>query len=170
MALGGVARRAAHGLQTPMPLSLVLADEAATEALGRRLADCARPGDVIALEGPLGAGKTTLARAFIRHLTSPAEDVPSPTFTLVQTYASPRGPIWHFDLFRLGHPGEAIELGLEDAFAEGIALIEWPERLGPYLPARRLDLRLATESEGDTRRAILDGAAWQDRLAALDHD
>ncbi len=152
-----------------MPLSLVLPDEAATEALGRRLANAARPGDVIALEGPLGAGKTTLARAFIRHLTGPTEDVPSPTFTLVQTYASQRGPIWHFDLFRLSHPDEAMELGIEDAFAEGIALIEWPERLGPRLPARRLDLRLATESEGDTRLATLDGAAWQDRLAVMSH-
>ncbi len=113
-----------------MPLTLVLPDETATEALGRRLADAACPGDVIALEGPLGAGKTTLARAFIRHLTSPGEDVPSPTFTLVQTYAAARAPIWHFDLFRLSHADEAIELGIEDAFAEGIVLIEWPERLG----------------------------------------
>jgi tRNA threonylcarbamoyladenosine biosynthesis protein TsaE len=150
-----------------MPLTLLLADEAATAALGRRLADLARIGDVIALEGPLGAGKTTLARAFIRRLTSPDEDVPSPTFTLVQTYAGARGPIWHFDLFRLGHPDEAAELGLDDAFAEGIVLIEWPERLGLRLPARRLDLRLETEPEGDRRQATLAGAAWNDRLAAL---
>lgn len=152
-----------------MPLSLVLADEAATEALGRRLASAARPGDVIALEGPLGAGKTTLARAFIRHLTGPAEDVPSPTFTLVQTYATTRGPIGHFDLFRLSHPDEAFELGIEEAFAEGITLIEWPERLGARLPARRLAVRLTPETDGDKRRATLDGDAWQDRLAALRH-
>ncbi|HEY1719675.1 MAG TPA: tRNA (adenosine(37)-N6)-threonylcarbamoyltransferase complex ATPase subunit type 1 TsaE [Magnetospirillaceae bacterium] len=152
-----------------MPLTLVLSDEAATAALGQRLAEAARPGDVIALDGPLGAGKTTLARAFIRHLTSPGEDVPSPTFTLVQTYASARGPIWHFDLFRLSHPDQALELDIEDAFTDGIALIEWPERLGERLPEQRLNLKLAIDGDGDTRRATLDGAAWQDRLAALAH-
>jgi len=150
-----------------MSLTLALADEAATEALGRRLAAAARPGDVIALAGPLGAGKTTLARAFIRHLTSEREEVPSPTFTLVQTYASPRGTIWHFDLLRLRRPQEALELGIEDAFADGIVLVEWPERLGALLPERRLELRLSAAPDGDARRADLEGIAWNDRMAAL---
>jgi tRNA threonylcarbamoyladenosine biosynthesis protein TsaE len=150
-----------------MALTLALADEAATESLGRRLAGLARRGDMIALTGPLGAGKTTMARAFIRHLTNPAEEVPSPTFTLVQTYAGRSGAIWHFDLFRLTRPDEALELGLEDALAEGIVLIEWPERLGAALPARRLDVILDVAAAEDTRRATLDGAAWSDRLAGL---
>ncbi len=153
-----------------MPLTLALADEAATEALGRRLADAARPGDVIALAGPLGAGKSTLARAFIRRLTSDSEDVPSPTFTLVQTYATRRGAVWHFDLFRLSHAQEALELGIEDAFAEGIVLIEWPERLGALLPAQRLDVRLAVPADGDARQVELDGWGWTDRLAAVAHE
>lgn len=150
-----------------MPLTLALPDEAATEALGCRLADVARPGDVVALHGPLGSGKTTLARAFIRRLTRPDEEVPSPTFTLVQTYPTPRGTIWHFDLFRLGGQDEAIEIGIEDAFGSGIVLIEWPERLGSLLPAGRLDLSLAVTPDGDARQAELDGAAWSRRLAEI---
>ena len=132
-----------------MAVTLSLDDEAATEALGRRLAELARPGDVIALAGPLGAGKTTLARAFIRHLTGPAEEVPSPTFTLAQTYTGRSGAIWHFDLFRLVGFEEAVELGLEDAFDQGIALIEWPERLGSRLPARRLMVTLDVSADDD---------------------
>jgi len=150
-----------------MALILALADEAATETLGRRLSGLARPGDVIALEGPLGAGKTTLARAFIRSLTGPDEEVPSPTFTLVQTYRGRTGAIWHFDLFRLSRPEEALELGLDEALAEGIVLIEWPERLGRALPANRLDLRIDPARADDARTAILDGASWSDRLARL---
>lgn len=150
-----------------MSFTMALADEAATEALARRLADAARRGDVIALAGPLGAGKSVLARAFIRRLTSDGEEVPSPTFTLVQTYASARGTIWHFDLFRLRGAEEALELGIEDAFAEGIVLIEWPERLGNLLPPRRLAVRLSVAADGEARRVELEGVAWADRMGAL---
>ena len=146
-------------------LTLGLPDETATADLARRLAAIARPGDVIALRGELGAGKTSFARAFIRTLAGDDVEVPSPTFMLAQTY--PPG-IWHFDLYRLGTPEEAWEIGIEEAFAGGIALIEWPDRLGPLLPARRLDITLAFADAPTVRAALLNGdAAWQERLAEL---
>ncbi|MBF0334668.1 MAG: tRNA (adenosine(37)-N6)-threonylcarbamoyltransferase complex ATPase subunit type 1 TsaE [Alphaproteobacteria bacterium] len=144
-------------------LTLDLPDEEATMRLGAALAEAARAGDVIALSGPLGAGKTALARAFIRHLTSPDEEVPSPTFTLVQIYETAKGDIWHLDLYRLADPAETVELGIEEAFREGICLIEWPERLGPLLPGDRLDLRLSLA--GEARRAELTG--WRGRLGEI---
>jgi len=143
-----------------------LADEAATKRLAERLADAAHVGDVICLIGDLGAGKTALARAFIRYLTEAAEEVPSPTFTLLQTYASDAGEIYHFDLYRLEDPDEALELGIEDAFADGITLIEWAERLGDLLPADRLDLRLDIGAGATARRATLTGhGRWRAKLA-----
>ncbi|EPY01521.1 tRNA (adenosine(37)-N6)-threonylcarbamoyltransferase complex ATPase subunit type 1 TsaE [Magnetospirillum fulvum] len=147
---------------------LFLPDEDATRRLGQGLAALARPGDVIALHGGLGAGKSTLARAFIRALTSPDEEVPSPTFTLVQVYDSSSGPLWHFDLYRLDRPDHAFELDIEDAFAEGICLIEWPDRLGPLLPAARLDLRLdEAENEGSRRAHLTATGSWADRIGEL---
>jgi tRNA threonylcarbamoyladenosine biosynthesis protein TsaE len=134
-----------------VPEVVELADERATLALGARLADEAGRGDVFALSGTLGAGKTTLARGFIRALTGPDEEVPSPTFTLVQTYDTKKGTVWHFDLYRLEDPEEAWELGIEEAFAGGISLIEWPDRLGALLPARRRQVTL--EIAGTHRRA-----------------
>src|SRR5712691_9700709 len=144
-----------------------LADEAATAALAARVAALARPGDVIALKGELGAGKTSFARAFIR-ARGGVEAVPSPTFTLVQTYDVGGAAIWHFDCYRLRHPEEAWELAIEDAFNEGISLIEWPERLGPLVPSRRLLIRLCAGSTATARRAKIDPAAeWAARLAGL---
>jgi tRNA threonylcarbamoyladenosine biosynthesis protein TsaE len=148
-------------------LSIALADEAATRDLGQRLARLVRPGDVLALGGDLGAGKTTLARALVRALTDPDEEVPSPTFTLVQGYDTDAGPLWHFDLYRLERPDDAVELGLDDALADGITLIEWPERLGALLPRRRLDVVLAAHGDGRVARLIDAGGAWADRLASL---
>jgi tRNA threonylcarbamoyladenosine biosynthesis protein TsaE len=135
-------------------LSIPLPQPADTQALGRRLAGLVRPGDVIALTGELGAGKTALARALIASLRdagggdAAGEEVPSPTFTLVQTYdrQSAEGApltVWHFDLYRLGEPDEVDELGWEEALAGGLVLIEWPDRLGARLPATRLDVTLA---------------------------
>lgn len=147
-----------------LDISLDLPDPAATDALGRKLAGILRPGDVVALEGPLGSGKTALARAAIRALTSPDEDVPSPTFTLVQSYEGPQGPLFHFDLYRLEAPDQAVELGIDDAFADGISLVEWPERLGGYLPRRHLKITLAAGAEKDSRIArITGGTQWKDR-------
>lgn len=134
---------------------------AATEALAARLAARARPGDAILLEGPLGAGKTAFARAFLRAAAGdPALEVPSPSFTLVQSYDTKLGTVHHFDLWRLDGPAALVELGFEDALAD-IVLVEWPDRLGPFRPAEALTLRL--DPVDDTTRAItLTG--WDDRL------
>jgi tRNA threonylcarbamoyl adenosine modification protein YjeE len=144
-----------------------LPDEAATAALAVCVAALSRPGDVIALKGELGAGKTSFTRAFIR-ARGGVEAVPSPTFTLVQVYELDRGTIWHIDGYRLRHPEEAWELDIEDAFCEGISLIEWPERLGSLVPARRLEITLSAGPTPAARRAALDpGAEWSARLTGL---
>lgn len=143
---------------------LELPNPAATDELGARLARILRPGDVVALEGPLGSGKTALARAAIRALTGPDEDVPSPTFTLVQSYECDQGPLYHFDLYRLEDPDQLVELGIDDAFADGISLVEWPDRLGGYLPRRHLKITLAAGTGKDGRIArIAGGAQWKER-------
>jgi tRNA threonylcarbamoyladenosine biosynthesis protein TsaE len=136
-------------------LTLHLPTEAATTWLGEALAGLLRPGDTVLLEGPIGAGKTHLARALIRFRLGRAEDVPSPTFTLVQTYAAPGAEIWHADLYRLSHPDEVWELGLDDAFRTAICLVEWPDRLGHHLPEDALRIRLTTA--GDGRQAEISG-------------
>jgi tRNA threonylcarbamoyladenosine biosynthesis protein TsaE len=143
-----------------------LPDEASTIRLGEALARRLRPGDALCLSGGLGAGKTTLARALIRALTHPEEEVPSPTFTLVQTYEGRDFPLAHFDLYRLGSPDEALELGLEEALDTGAAIIEWPERLGVNLPLDRLDVELAVQGEARRARWTAHGS-WIDR--ELDH-
>ncbi|HSV28766.1 MAG TPA: tRNA (adenosine(37)-N6)-threonylcarbamoyltransferase complex ATPase subunit type 1 TsaE [Candidatus Omnitrophota bacterium] len=149
-------------------LTLALSDEAATRSLGERLAGLARAGDVVALHGDLGTGKSTLARAFVRALTDPDEEVPSPTFTLVQTYETAIGEVWHFDLYRLEKADDAYELGIEDAFTDGICLIEWPDRLGRLMPRDRLDLALSAGVEATARTATLTShGAWDDRIGEL---
>ncbi len=138
--------------------SFSLPDEAATERLGTALAKRLRPRDVVALQGGLGVGKTTLARAILRAAAGdPSLVVPSPTFTLVEVYDTSRGTFWHFDLYRLEEPDQVFELGWEEARADGIALVEWAERLGRLLPRERLTVMLAIE--GDGRRADLQGEA-----------
>ncbi|CAN7231969.1 tRNA (adenosine(37)-N6)-threonylcarbamoyltransferase complex ATPase subunit type 1 TsaE [Mesorhizobium amorphae] len=136
-------------------LERFLADEAATARLGEDLAMALRPGDVLALKGDLGAGKSTLARALIRALADDtALDVPSPTFTLVQSYDT-RVPVHHFDLYRLSSASELDELGFDDALAQGAALVEWPERAETRMPAGTLWIELVHQDEG--RRATLSG-------------
>ena len=150
-----------------------LSDEAATAAFAARVARLVRRGDVIALKGELGTGKTSFARAFIRARAGRDEEVPSPTFTLVQPYELPDLPIWHFDGYRLRHPDEAWDLGIEDAFRDGVSLIEWPERFGSLIPSRRLEITLehSAAQHGaapEARRAVIDpGPEWATRLAAL---
>ena len=150
---------------------IALPDPAATEALARALAPCLRAGDLVLLKGPLGAGKTHFARALLHALPGPpgsaGESVPSPTFTLVQLYERDLGQVWHFDLYRLTRPDEVWELGWEEALA-GLVLVEWPERLGPLLPAGALSITFAPDPAGEGRIATLAGdATWGPRLDAL---
>jgi len=139
------------------------ADETLTAALARVLAAVLRPGDTLLLEGPVGAGKTHFARALIRARQGDApEDVPSPTFTLVQTYRDARGiELWHADLYRLTDPSELVELGLDEAMPQAITLIEWPDRMGNPPPGA---LTVALNAAGDDRRRIVlsgDPARWR---------
>lgn len=140
-----------------------LEDEAATRALGARLGALLRAGDVVALYGGLGAGKTTLARGLIGALLGEGTDVPSPTYTLVQTYDAPAFTLWHFDLYRLEQAGDVHELGWDET-QSGVALVEWPDKAGSHLPDWRLDVML--EMAGEGRRARLEprGEDWQTRV------
>lgn len=150
-----------------MKLDLSTLDD--TRLAARSLALQMRSGDVYSLSGDLGAGKTTFARYFLQAL-GVEEDVPSPTFTLVQTYTTPDSQtVWHFDLYRIETPEDAFELGIEDAFEEGVSLIEWPDRLGTYLPAERLDLDFSfAQAEGARQLTIRPlSAAWKNRLDQL---
>lgn len=139
----------------PAPILIPLPDAAATEALGAKLAARLAVGDTLLLFGDLGAGKTTLARGLVGAWTGEGDETPSPTYTLVQTYDGPGGELWHFDLYRLESPDDAAELGLEEALASGVAVIEWPERLSAFAPPDRIELRLAMDGEG--RRAEIMG-------------
>lgn len=125
-----------------------LADAEAALAFGRRLGRCLRPGDTVLLEGPIGAGKTHLARAAIRALLGAGVEVPSPTYTLVQTYEAPGATIWHADLYRITDPAEIEELGLHEAIGRDIVLIEWPDRLGGGRPEGAVTLSLSLAGEG----------------------
>ncbi|MBS0359858.1 MAG: tRNA (adenosine(37)-N6)-threonylcarbamoyltransferase complex ATPase subunit type 1 TsaE [Proteobacteria bacterium] len=141
---------------------MILADEAATARLGAAVARALKPGEAVCLSGPLGAGKSTLARALVRALTTPDEEVPSPTFTLVQFYQGPRLAVAHFDLYRLTSPDEAYEIGLDEALDAGAAVIEWPERLAGQLPPDRLDIEISVEGAGRIARLTPRGA-WEGR-------
>jgi len=151
---------------TPPPvLTRELPNIAATQDLGAAVARLLGVGDVVALYGDLGAGKTTLARALITELGF-AGEVPSPTFTLVQSYEVAPADLWHFDLYRIDDAQEIIELGFEEALAEAICLIEWPERMGDLLPPDRLDIVLDYTDDAGERRAVLTGrGSWAERLA-----
>lgn len=129
-------------------------DEEETARIARDLAATLTAGDVLCLHGDLGLGKSVFARALIRHMMgNAAQEVPSPTFTLVQIYDTPAAPLWHFDLYRLKDPEEIYELGWEDA-GEAICLIEWPERLGYLLPQKRIDIHLSLLPDGSRQLQV----------------
>ncbi len=141
--------------------------EGETLRLAEDIWKISRAGDIIALWGDLGVGKTAFARGFIQAANGPAEEVPSPTFTLLQIYESPITQIYHFDLYRIENEDEVLELGIEDAFADGISLIEWPANMGHWLPYNRLDLTLSSSDTSSERRVKLQGygPSWQARLS-----
>ena len=147
-------------------MKIDLTDAEATTRLGQAIAPLLAPGDSVLLYGPLGMGKSTLARGLIRALTTPDEDVPSPTFTLVQFYESDP-PVAHFDLYRLTRPEEAFEIGLDEALDEGCAVIEWPERLGEE-PGRFLgpdQLTVTISEQGEGRLATVSGVGrWKELI------
>lgn len=131
------------------PLILYLADADETARLGAWFAPRLQAGDCVLLHGPIGAGKSHFARSLIQTRLNRAEDVPSPTFTLVQTYQADV-EIWHADLYRLSHPDEVLELGLDTAFDSAISLIEWPDRLGTYAPLGAINLHFSQSGDGRT--------------------
>jgi tRNA threonylcarbamoyl adenosine modification protein YjeE len=147
--------------------SVALADLAATDALGAQIAAGLHVGDAVALEGDLGAGKTTLARAILVAL-GVTETVPSPTFTLVQHYETSRLPVRHYDLYRIESPAEVEELGLEEALDEGAALIEWPERALAWLPVDRLHVTMSLK-DGARRAKVTGPSRWAAAMAELNH-
>lgn len=128
----------------------LLPGEQHTKILAEALAKSAKKGDVYFLRGDLGAGKTTFARHFIRFFLGANEPVPSPTFTLIQSYDTDNFPIWHIDLYRLTSSEEVLELGLEEIFKDGVSLIEWPERLGSYGPDHWIEVNIKEDSAGRT--------------------
>lgn len=134
-----------------LPGRLTTRSEDETEALGALLSDCASPGISFLLDGPVGAGKTVFARGFVRARLAEygiVEDVPSPTYNLVQTYLAGNVEIWHVDLYRLNGPGEILDLGLEDAFLSAICLVEWPDRLQWHVPRQHAKLTFEPSSNG----------------------
>ncbi len=131
--------------------------------LGRQL----RTGDVILLSGPVGSGKTHFARALIQSLLPAPEDVPSPTFTLVQTYETTSGPLWHTDLYRVAFDTEIDELGLVDAFDSAICLVEWPDRLGPLCPVNALGIDIAPDGDARHVRLSWTDEKWPARLTGV---
>lgn len=156
-----------------MQTTLTLADAAATERLGRAIAPHLGAGDTLALTGGLGAGKSTFARALIGARLAALgrrEEIPSPSYTLVQVYDLGDVEVWHADLYRLGGTDELLELGLDEAFARSICVVEWADRLGPAAPPRRLDVALdfvARAGDARTVRLTPRGSRWDWLDAAL---
>ncbi|WP_299045148.1 tRNA (adenosine(37)-N6)-threonylcarbamoyltransferase complex ATPase subunit type 1 TsaE [uncultured Tateyamaria sp.] len=153
---------------SPLTLHWPAADD--TARTGRALGPVLTAGDVILLTGDVGAGKTHFARALIQSILDVPEDVPSPTFTLVQVYDTARGAVWHADLYRITSDIEVDELGLVDAFDDAICLVEWPDRLGPIAPETALSIAIATEGTGRAATLTWTDPRWARRLAQVTTD
>lgn len=152
-------------MMVPGAINIDLPDPDATDRLAVLMAGFVHAGDTILLSGHVGAGKSHFARAFVRSHFGPAEDVPSPSFTLVQAYQNTKLEIWHADLYRLTHPDEVQELGLMDAMQQAICLIEWPDRLGDFQPNRPIHLGL--NAMGGMHRATLTAPHHPEMLQAV---
>lgn len=155
-------------MTAPWPRSIALPDEAATQVLGQRLASKLKTGDVVALAGDLGSGKTTLVRSLVQCLMQAEIAVPSPTFTLVQHYNAPNKlTIAHYDWYRLRQADEVLELGFEDDCVNAITLVEWPERAARFLPGRALHIKMSHDAVVG-RSAFLSGSPiWAQRLTEI---
>lgn len=156
--------------KSPSLVTVPLADQAATGRFAARVAALLKPGDLVCLSGSLGTGKTVFARSVITALAAkfetPIDEVPSPTFTLVQLYDFPDFMLYHFDLYRIERAEEVFELGIEDALAEGVSMIEWPEKMAALLPTERLDIDLQQGAAENARIAtIVPQDGWVARLA-----
>lgn len=151
---------------TAPALHITCKTEDDTARFAATIASILQAGDTLLLEGPIGAGKSAFARALIRHIAGAEIEVPSPTFTLVQTYDLPGYEVWHCDLYRLSHPDEVLELGLEEAFTTAVCLIEWPDRLADAAPKGALTLQFAANSDHHSID-ITPSPQWADRLKAL---
>ncbi|WP_299294810.1 tRNA (adenosine(37)-N6)-threonylcarbamoyltransferase complex ATPase subunit type 1 TsaE [uncultured Tateyamaria sp.] len=152
---------------TDVSLTLDWLDADATAQTARAIGLHLAPGDTVLLSGPVGAGKTHFARSLIQSILPTPEDVPSPTFTLVQTYDTTRGTLWHADLYRVSMDTEIDELGLVDAFEDAICLIEWPDRLGPLWPDTALALDISVGDDTRTARLGWSDPKWANRLAGV---
>lgn len=148
-------------------MDVTLDDADATARFAAALAPRLRPGDVILLDGQVGAGKTHFARALIHAILPVPEDIPSPTFTLVQTYESRNGPVWHVDLYRISHDTELDEMGLIEAFDTAICLVEWPDRLGAYAPDNALTIALTPDDEARHAHLTWTDPRWRERLEGV---
>lgn len=156
-------------------ISITLGSDTETTALGQMIAPRLVPGDVILLEGPIGAGKTHFVRSVVQARLSAVgrnEDVPSPTFTLVQTYDAGDAELWHADLYRLSDPGEVLELGLDEAFETAICFVEWPDRLGEAAPPGAIRIALNQGRHDDERvLTVLEGQdRWQQLTEATSNE
>lgn len=152
---------------TSAPLTLDWPNEDDTARAGAALGPALRQGDVVLLEGDVGAGKTHFARALIQSILLEPEDVPSPTFTLVQVYDTRSGVLWHTDLYRVAADTEIDELGLPDAFEDAICLVEWPDRLGPLTPDTALTIDIQSNGDGRTAKLHWTDPSWAERLQGV---
>jgi tRNA threonylcarbamoyladenosine biosynthesis protein TsaE len=154
---------------TAFKRTVTLNSPSETQALAIQIGATLAAGDVLLIEGPIGAGKTHFARSLIQALLPVQEDVPSPTFTLVQVYDGPESEIWHADLYRLSAPDEVVELGLTDAFDEAICLVEWPDRLAELAPENALHLQLDVSEQAEQRRLTLSWTSphWLEKLEGI---